>query len=279
VTRTASHPCEARGVLFADYTVLIRSGGDLATGVAVRMHRAGFPVVVTELAAPLTVRRSVSLSSAVLENTAVVEGVVGRLATPEDAVAVTRAGEIPVIVSAELPQLAVSPSIVVDARLAKRNIDTTRDDAELVVALGPGFHAGADCDAVIETARGHRLGRTIWSGPAEPNTGTPGIVGGRGRERVLRAPRSGTITWEVDIGATVIADQVLGSMETDQILAPFDGLVRGLISPSTTVDANTKVGDIDPRIDPEACHQISDKALAIGGGVLEAALTWLNRSS
>ncbi|MEL6985340.1 MAG: selenium-dependent molybdenum cofactor biosynthesis protein YqeB, partial [Actinomycetota bacterium] len=183
---------------------LIRGGGDLATGVAWRLSRAGWPVVVTELAAPLTVRRTVALSTAVSAGSVEVEGMRGRrVDDQEEAMAVAARGEVAVLVSAELPA-GLHPDVVVDARLAKRNLDTTMGDGSLVVALGPGFVAGIDCHAVVETMRGHRLGRVLWEGSAIPNTGVPGVVGGRGADRVLRAPSPGRVQWRVAIGDRVV---------------------------------------------------------------------------
>lgn len=266
-------------MLFGDSLVLVRGGGDLATGVIARMTRAGFAVVVTELEIPLTVRRTVSFSTAVSAGAITVEGIEAVHARIEEVDETIAAGRVPVVVSAAIPSLLRSPSVVVDARLAKRNIDTSRDDAPLVVALGPGFTAGADCDAVIETARGHRLGRVIWKGMAEPDTGTPGIIDGRGRERVLRAPTDGLVKWAVEIGSQVEADQVIGTVGSTVVKAPFAGMVRGLIAAEFCVSKGLKIGDVDPRVDTAACFEISDKALAVGGGVLEAVLLWLNQSS
>ncbi len=259
---------------------LIRGGGDLATGVAWRLSRSGFPVVVTELAQPLAVRRTVCLSSAVDDGMVDIEGLVGRLTQSYgEAVEVAAGGEVAVLVSTDLPGGETPEhraSIVIDARLAKRNIDTSPDDADLVIALGPGFEAGRDCHAVVETKRGSRLGRTLWTGSAAPNTGVPGIVDGRGAERVLRAPLEGQVQWHCAIGDTVKENQVLGRVSGSGVLAPFDGLIRGLIRNEQEVAAGYKIGDVDPRSDA-AYDQISDKALAIGGGVLEAVLTWQNR--
>jgi xanthine dehydrogenase accessory factor len=260
--------------LFERHLVLVRGGGDLATGVVARLHRAGFPVIVCELAEPLAVRRTVALSSAVDLGTIVVEDLSARLTPVGSAEEAARAGDVAVVVSPHLPDLPVS--VVVDARLAKRNIDTSRGDAPVVIALGPGFVAGIDCHAVVETNRGHRLGRVLWTGSAEPNTGTPGLVAGRAAERVLRAPADGVVVWLVQIGDVVTGGQQLGSIEGSTLVAPFDGLVRGLIRPGH-VRAFTKIADIDARLDPSMCVEISDKALAVGGGVLEAVLMSLAR--
>lgn len=256
---------------------LLRGGGDLATGVAWRLTRAGFSVVVAELAEPLAIRRTVALSTAVGAGVVDIEGMVGRLVpAPEEAVAVAATGEVAVLVSPSLPPIGAD--VVVDARLAKRNIDTSIADAPLVVGIGPGFTASVDCHAVVESLRGHRLGRVLWSGAAAADTGTPGLVGGEGAERVVRAPVAGVVRWEARIGAIVGAGEPLGRVGSDVVAARIAGVVRGLIAPGTAVGEGTKIADIDPRADPAACHEISDKALAVGGGVLEAVTTWLARS-
>ena len=268
---------------FKDYLVLLRGGGDLATGVAYRLYKAGFPIIVAELPRPLVVRRTVALATAILEDEITVEDLHARRArSPAEAEELAfTTGSIPVIAAPDLASLTAelqTPiSILIDARMAKRNIDTGREQAPLVVALGPGFTAGVDCDAVIETMRGHGLGRVIWQGSPLANTGTPGIVAGKGRERVLRAPTTGVVHWRVAIGDLVEGGEILGQVAQETVTAPFAGVVRGLITPGTAVWDGLKIGDVDARGDPEACTQISDKALAVGGGVLEAVLTWLNR--
>ena len=263
---------------------VIRGGGDLATGVAWRLTRAGIGVVVTELANPLTVRRTVALSTAVTEGEIDIEGMIGRLvSTPVEAAELTRSGNgtiVGVVVSPELPDFdrAARVDVVVDARLAKRNIDTSIDDAPLVVALGPGFTAGVDCHAIVETARGPHLGRALWSGSAEPDTGTPGVVGGRGSERVVRAQTTGAVHWVRAIGDIVDDHEMLGTVGEIPVLAPFAGVIRGLIHEGMEVPAGLKIGDVDPRLDVSTCYEISDKALAIGGGVTEAVLWWSHRA-
>ncbi|MBP9501092.1 MAG: EF2563 family selenium-dependent molybdenum hydroxylase system protein [Candidatus Promineofilum sp.] len=271
-------------MLFPNHPILLRGGGDLATGVAWRLHHAGFPVVVTELPNPLVVRRRVALATAVLEGEITVESLRAvRVETPDEAWTLAQTGLIPVLAAPDIAQrlnssLVTRYSSIVDARMAKRNIDTAIDQAPLVVALGPGFTAGVDCHAVVETNRGHRLSRVIWHGTAEANTGTPGIVAGKGRERVLRAPADGIARWRVDIGDRVREGEILGDVAGHEIAAPFDGVVRGLIAPGTVVPVGLKIGDIDPRDDVAACFTISEKALAIGGGVLEAVLIHLSKS-
>lgn len=274
-------------MLFSDYLVVLRGGGDLATGVAYRLHQAGFPILILELERPLVVRRAVALATAVTEGRAQVEGLqailVGGIL---EALALAEQGLIPVVVSPHWLTEALAPYrdqgrqlILIDARMAKRNLDTDLNQADLVIALGPGFEAGQDCHAVIETMRGHRLGRVIWHGSALPNTGTPGLVAGKGTERVLRAPVSGVVRWQVAIGDRVEKDQLLGQVGNESIHAPFAGVVRGLIAPGSEVWPMLKIGDVDARADVSACFSLSDKALAIGGGVLEAVLTWINESN
>jgi xanthine dehydrogenase accessory factor len=263
----------------SNHLVVVRGGGDLGSGVVWRLRRVGFPVVVLELERPLTVRRTVAFSSAVLDGSITIDGIEGRgVATSDEAIDVAFRGTVAVLVDADLPAFEVQPSVVVDARLAKRRLDTTIDQAPFVVALGPGFSAGTDCDAVVETVRGHRLGRVIWTGPAAPNTGIPGEIGGASGDRVLRAGSDGVLAWSVDFGDVVTAGQVLGQIDGDPVVAQIAGTVRGLLlqGPVTT---GLKIGDVDPRFDPAAIDEISDKALSIGGGVLEAVLVWLGASA
>ena len=255
----------------ADSLVLLRGGGDLATGVAWRLTRAGFPVVVCELARPLTVRRTVALSTAVTDGSVDIEGMVGVRATVSEALELTGRGMVPVLIAPELPPLTAP--VIVDARMAKRVLDTTITDAPLVVALGPGYTVGRDCHAVVETMRGPHLGRVLWSGSAAADTGTPAEMAGRGGERVLRAPADGVVHWKARIGDVADAGAVLGTVGGHEVTSPFAGLIRGLIADGTEVPAGLKVGDVDPRADAD-WRQISDKALCVGGGVLEAVLTW-----
>lgn len=273
-------------MLFPETLVLLRGGGDLATGVAYRLHQAGFPMVVFELARPLVVRRRVALATAVLEGEIRVEGVHGICVESfYEALRLAVSGVIPVMVAPDIELFLTyldsnelyKNRVIVDARMAKRNIDTRMDQAPLVIGLGPGFNAGVDCHAVIETNRGHRLGRVIWSGAAEPNTGSPGIVQGKGRERVLRAAADGPVSWRKEIGDRVHSGELLGEVAGEPVIAPFDGVVRGLILPGSQVPSGLKIGDIDPRDDIDMCYTISEKALAIGGGVLESILVYLHR--
>jgi xanthine dehydrogenase accessory factor len=268
-------------MLFDDRLVVIRGGGDLATGAAHAIHRAGFPVVVLELPQPLAIRRRVAFATAVLEGEIVVDAtdpIAGRLATsPQEATTLARDGNVAILVAPEVPDFGEAISVLVDARIAKRNIDTTLDQAPLVVALGPGFTAGVDCDAVIETARGHSLGRIIWDGRALPDTGRPGSLGGVAAERVVRAPADGVVTWNADIGDLVDAGDRLGTVGTTPVTATIGGVVRGLITPGIDARTGLKIADVDPRGDRSACVNMSDKARLVGAGVLQAILDWLNR--
>ncbi|MCP4421107.1 MAG: EF2563 family selenium-dependent molybdenum hydroxylase system protein [Chloroflexi bacterium] len=266
-------------MLFSQHLVILRGGGDLATGVAYRLHAAGFPIVVLELERPLVVRRKVALATAVLQNQITIETLRAQhVQTVSEALQLAHSGKIPVLVAPKLLTINNLPfTILIDARMAKRNIDTQINQAKLVIALGPGFTAGVDCHAVIETMRGHSLGRVIWDGAAIPNTGTPGIVAGKGAERVLRAPVSGEVAWGLEIGDLVQEGEEIGAVAGQPIMAPFAGVLRGLIAPGTNITTGYKIGDLDARADITACFTISDKALSIGGGVLEAILNHLNQ--
>lgn len=262
-------------MLFDRVRVLVRGGGDLASGVIYRLHQAGFPVIVTELAVPLLVRRAVCFGEAMMTGVITIEGITARrIASSDDVQTVLDRGEIPVLCDPDGGSIAaLQPLVIVDARMEKRRLDTRIDDAPLVVALGPGYTAGVDCHAVIETNRGHWLGRVIWDGPAEPDTGVPGRVDGKSKhDRVLRAPADGRVEAQADIGDAVQAGAVIATVSGQPVVAPFAGVLRGLINSQLEVRAGMKIGDLDPRTRPEHCFTISDKSLAIGGGVLEAIL-------
>ena len=263
-------------MLFGDHLVVIRGGGDLASGAAYQLHQAGLPVVIFELATPLAIRRAVSFASAVTEGEVSIEGISGvRTGSVADAVSVAQGGAVAVLVSPDLPDAQLD--IVVDARIAKRNVDTHIDQAKLVIGLGPGFTPGVDCHVVIETQRGHRLGRVLTESKAEPDSGVPGQVGGAGAERVVRAPTDGLVTWQVEIGEMVKTGVAMGSVGDQEVVAGIDGVVRGLVTPGFDAQKGLKIADIDPRGDRSACFEISDKARLVGAGVLEAVLVWLNR--
>lgn len=265
--------------MFEHLPVLIKGAGDLASGVALRLHRSGFRVAMAEMAHPLAVRRAVAFAEAVFAGSTTVEEVTARRCAPGELQAVWAAGEIPVVVDPTAQvRLALKPPILVDGIMAKSNTGTRLDDAKLVVALGPGFTAGQDCHVVIETNRGHNLGRAIWSGPAEADTGQPGALAGAPPNvtRVLRAPQDGHVRGHFAIGdrvpAGAIVATVQGSAGSRPVVAPFAGVLRGIVHPDVPVYAGMKIGDLDPRARPEYCFTVSDKSLAVGGGVLEAVL-------
>ena len=261
--------------MFGDILVVIKGGGDLATGVVHRLHRVGMSVVVTELAQPTVIRRAVAVASAVFEGQVELEGLVARLAeSDEEMRAALAGGQVPVVIDpcGEVI-IRLRPTVVVDAIMAKRNTGATSiTDAPIVIGLGPGFTAGVDVHAVIETNRGHHLGRVILSGSAEPHTGLPGPTAGFTRERVLRAPCEGTFKSKRHIGDPVEAGEVVASVAGEPVVANISGVLRGLLADGLPVKAGLKVGDVDPRGVREHCFTISDKARAIGGGVLEAIL-------
>ena len=255
--------------------VLIRGGGDLATGVAARLWRAGMAVAVTEIARPLAIRRLVALAEAIYAGEVRVEDLVGiRVASLEQARRSLAQHRIPVLVD---PQAAcrhdLQPDVLVDARMRKMAPEFGTEAASLVVGLGPGFTAGIDCHAVVETRRGHHLGRVLWQGPSEPDTGVPEPVGGHAYDRVLRAPADGELSEGVRLGARVSTGMLLARVGTNVLQAPFDGVLRGLLHDGLEVRRGQKVGDVDPRGESSFCYEISDKALAVGGGVLEAVLS------
>lgn len=261
--------------------VVVKGAGDLATGVAYRLHQSGFTVITTEIAQPTVVRRTVAFAQAVFDGTCVVEGVRARLVTAsEEALIVARAREIAVVVDPDAQVVRrLRPAAVVDAILAKRNTGTRMSDAPVVVGLGPGFRAGLDVHAVVETNRGHRLGRVILDGEAEPDTGVPAPVDGHGADRVLRAPADGVFVGTRPIGDRVVTGSIVGYVGDDPVRSTFAGYLRGIVQSGIRVRAGMKIGDVDPRAAREHCFTISDKALAIGGGVLEAILYLSERQS
>jgi xanthine dehydrogenase accessory factor len=258
--------------------VMIRGGGEMASGVAHRLFRAHLGVVMTEISHPLCVRRTVSFCEALFEKAKEVEGVTARfIISPKEVSAVWEEGMIPLLIDPEgISRDALKPSVIVDAILAKKNIGTHKGDAPLVIGLGPGFWAGRDVDVVIETNRGHDLGRVIYDGPAEPNTGVPGVIGGVAAQRVLRAPRDGAFRPAKQIGAMVAEGETVAWVEDEPVTATISGVLRGLLREGITVHKGLKAGDVDPRGKRENCFTISDKARAVGGGVLEAILAHFN---
>lgn len=259
--------------------VLIKGAGDLASGIALRLHRCGFAVLMTEIAVPTTVRRTVAFSPAVYLGEMKVEHVTARRCDSlEEAETVIAQDEIAVMVDENAGIVHQwKPDVVVDAILAKVNLGTRMTDAETVIGVGPGFTAGVDCHCVVETKRGHYLGRCIWEGSAIPNTGVPGIIGGYGLERLIRAESDGIFRGCVEIGAVVRAGDIVGYADETPIFAQIDGVVRGLLQDGVPVKKGMKSGDVDPRCEVSHCYTVSDKASSIGGGVLEGILMHRNR--
>jgi xanthine dehydrogenase accessory factor len=255
--------------------VLLRGGGDLATGVALRLHRAGLKVAIAELAQPLAVRRAVSFAESVYEGQHTVEGVTARRVTPEQLAATVDAGEIPVLIDPNADFLTFDLGArafiaVIDGRLTKKPPTPLPVSIPLHIGLGPGFEAPVNCDAVIETRRSHTLGRVYWKGSTQPDSGQPE----GDQRRVLRAPDDGILTARAKIGEHLEEGQVIAVIgDQISVVSPFTGVLRGLIHDGIKVTKGLKIGDIDPRDDARACFLISDKALAIGGAVLEALLT------
>jgi xanthine dehydrogenase accessory factor len=267
-------------------TVFLRGGGDLASGVALRLHRCGLRLVIAELPQPLAVRRLVSFSEAVYTGQWAVEGVDARLAGDlREALSFLEQETISVLVDpggAALPALRAvhpGPVVLVDARMTKSSPESGREAADLVIGLGPGFIAGENCHAAIETNRGHTLGRVIWQGAPQADTGQPeSLPSGKGvllapAGRVLRAPVAGILLAQVEIGEHLQSGQPVAEVAGVPVYAPFKGVLRGLIHPGLAVVPGMKIGDVDPRDDPRSCQTVSDKSLAIGGGVLEAILS------
>lgn len=254
--------------------VVIRGAGDIASGIALRLFRAGMQVVMCDLAVPTSIRRTVCFSEAIRLGETRVEGVRGVLcADAASARAAAAAGNVAVLVDPEAACVReLAPDALVDAILAKRNLGTTRDMAPVVIGVGPGFTAREDCDAAVETMRGHYLGRVYYEGSPIPNTAVPGLIGGYAGERVMRASADGVFEPCVEIGAQVTAGDVCATVAGEPMRATIDGVVRGLLQAGVPVRKGMKCGDVDPRCHPEYIESASDKALAVGGGVLEAIL-------
>ena len=261
-------------------TVLIRGAGEMASAVAWRLYRANIRLIcMTELDAPLCVRRAVSFCPALERGIARVEDVEARSAgTLAEVQQAWREGRIAVVPRSRWDGIAdLAPDVVVDGILAKRNVATSITDAPLVIALGPGFEAGHDCHLVIETNRGHHLGRLITQGSAEPNTGIPGDIAGHTQARVLRAGAAGVFQTERRIGDRVTEGETVGSVAGVPVIAVIAGILRGVLPSGTEVSNGLKLGDIDPRARPDHCHTVSDKARAIAGAVLEGVMRYYNR--
>lgn len=254
--------------------VVVRGGGDIASGTTHRLVKCGFDVVILEVEYPTTIRRTVAFSQAVFDGETTVEGLKAvKVDSVHDAREAISNKNIPVLID---PQgnsiIALKPEIVVDATIAKKNIGTHKNMAPIVIGLGPGFIAGEDVHAVVETNRGHNLGRVIYEGSAEPDTGTPGIINGFGEERIIRSPSAGVVRTTAKIGDIVKKGEIVAYVDEVPVVSPLDGVLRGLIQQGISVGNRFKIGDIDPRNKVEHCFTISDKARAVAGGVLEAVL-------
>jgi xanthine dehydrogenase accessory factor len=259
--------------------IIVRGGGDLATGTIYKLYKCGFSVLILETQKPSAIRRNVAFSEAVYQQTQTVEDITCyHAASLSQAQSLLQEGKLAILVDPQgtsIPKL--KPLAVVDAILAKKNLGTHREMAPITVALGPGFTAGVDVDAVIETKRGHNLGRVLWQGAAAPNTGIPGIIGGYGKERVIHCPADGILRNICKITDTVTKGQQIAVVETGSgnvpVLASLDGLLRGLIRDGYPVTKGFKIADIDPRTEEyQNCFTVSDKARCIAGGVVEAIL-------
>ena len=261
-----------------ELTLLIRGGGELASGVIHRLVCSHFQVCITEIPNPQSVRREVSFCESVYEGEKEVEGVIAKLiSSPDQVTKVWREGKVPLLIDPEVTVKDIlKPDVLIDAIIAKKNLGTQITDAPLVIGLGPGFYAGKDVHMVIETNRGHNLGRVILKGEAEPNTGVPGVIAGFAAERVFRAPKSGRFSTDRNIGDQVHANEVIAFVNDSPVKTAIAGVIRGLLRNGAEVHQGMKLGDVDPRGIKDYCYTISDKARTIAGGVLEAILTQFN---
>jgi xanthine dehydrogenase accessory factor len=259
--------------------VLIRGAGEMASGVAHRLHQSHFKICMLEIPHPIAVRREVSFCDAVYDGEKEVEGVRAKLiSTPEEISSAWKQGKISILVDPDGKETRhfLKPDVLIDAIMAKKNLGTQINDAPLVIGLGPGFTAGKDVHVVIETNRGHHLGKVILNGTAESDTGIPGEIGRYTVERILRTMKKGILHPHKSIGERVNKGLVVAVVDDFPVIARISGVVRGLLREGVEVKKGMKVGDIDPRGKKELCFTISDKARAIGGGVLEAILYHFN---
>jgi xanthine dehydrogenase accessory factor len=262
-----------------DLIVLIRGAGEVASGVAHRLHRSHFKICMLEISHPIAVRREVSFCDAVYNGEKEVEGVRAKfISTQEEISSVWKKEKIPIFVDPDGQETLhfLKPDVLIDAIMAKRNLGIQINDAPLIIGLGPGFTAGKDVHVVIETNRGHHLGKIILNGAAEFDTGIPGEIGGYAVERVLRTMKKGIFHPHKSIGERVNKGSVVAVVDDFPVIASISGVVRGLLGEGIEAKKGMKVGDIDPRGKKEYCFTISDKSRAIGGGVLEAILYWFN---
>ena len=260
-------------------TVLIKGAGDLASGIAIRLYRSKIKVIMTDLQKPTAIRRTVCFSQAIINGETKVEDVKAVFAdNAKSAIKILNDGFIPVLADENGDCIKeLKPDIVVDAILAKYNTGTRITNAPVVIAVGPGFTAGVDCHAVIESKRGHYLGRVILEGSAADNTGVPGNIGGYTTERIIRAVKDGNFVTNAQIGDIVTAGQIVAFVDDEPVRCSIGGVLRGILPDNTPVFKGMKSGDVDPRGNIEHCYTVSDKALSIGGGVLEAIFRLYNK--
>ncbi len=267
-----------RGDFMKGEVIVVKGGGDIASGIIQKLHRTGFRVLVLEIEKPTSIRRTVCFSEAVYDGKMEIEGIISVLAKSIQEIYDAWSNDcIPVVVDPEGTYIIkLNPIAVVDAIIAKKNTGMKKDAAPVTIAVGPGFEAGKDVHIVIESNRGHNLGRLIFSGFADPNTMEPGSIDGFTFERVLYSPDEGNFIANHKIGNLVKKGDVIGRVNDKNVIAKLDGVVRGLIREGIYVAEGQKIGDVDPRNDTEYCYTISDKARAIGGAVLEAVLISIN---
>lgn len=253
--------------------VVVRGAGELGSAVALTLRRVGYPVILAERSEPLAIRRPVTFSDAVFTGKSLVEEITAVRVNLPAVTEILHSPDLPLVVTNDFPDFGFSIQTVIDARMLKDSGVTRPPDIPLVIGLGPGFEVKRNCDVIIETQRGHDLGRVLWSGSAAVNSGVPGEIGGESRKRVIYSPVAGQVRWQVDFGELVQAGQQMGVMNADEIItAPISGMVRGLISPLVNIKAGIKIGDVDPRGTQVAYERISEKARNIARGVLEAIL-------
>lgn len=273
--------------IISNSLVILRGGGDIASGIAQKVFRSGFPLIITETENPTMVRRTVSFAECIYSGRMEIEDLFSERVQGEIlsekldfAMRLLKRDTIPVLVDPECEILElVKPKILIDAILAKKNLGTQIDHAQIVIGVGPGFDAGSDCHAVIETARGHDIGRIIFDGSASENTGIPGPIGGYTSERLLRSPEKGTFKSIKKIGDQVSKGDLVAKVDEFEIFSEIPGVIRGLIRDDLLIPKGFKVGDIDPRAKPEHCMTISDKSRSIAGGVLEAIFILLKKQA
>lgn len=255
--------------------VVIRGGGDLATGVAEVLYQSGFKILILDIEKPSSIRRSVCFSEAIYDGIIQVENIICKKVENENDIEKCWNEKIIPIMVDEKGEIIkkIKPNVVVDSIIAKKNLGTTKEMAPITIALGDGFEAGKDVDIVVETMRGHNLGRVITSGRAMKNTGIPGEIKGVSKDRVIYSLANGIFSSVKKIGDTVQKDEIIGYVGDVEIRGKISGVLRGIIREGYEVTENMKIGDIDPRIEEKNnCFTISDKARSLGGAVLRAIM-------